>query len=118
MGIIYGAAGVFLGALGLLAAQAAEEGGGLPYFSQTVVGISVVGILVLFWKIQRSIIHPLERRVRASEVRERVCVWRLARVVTLLSRGEPVTMSVVTERPPWLDDGGYDDLDLDEFGRR
>lgn len=50
--------------------------GEVPYVSGGTAVVGVVAIATLFWKIQRSIIAPLEYRVDEERDQREICEWR------------------------------------------
>jgi hypothetical protein len=92
----------------LFAAEASSSGGGIPYFGEAVVAVSIVGILGLFWKIQRSLINPLQSDVnrlrrgsKETRLEERLCSWRLGKIVDALNQGTRPGIDIMFDYPPW-----------------
>lgn len=87
--------------LGLIAAQTSGSGS-VPYFSETVVGVSVVGSLLVLWRFQRSIIGPLTRRAEQTERRAKESEWRLNALLRWLREtGVAIPDQILYGRPPW-----------------
>jgi hypothetical protein len=86
----------------LIAAKAAGSGE-IPYFSQTIVGMSVLGALFVLWRFQRSLIRPLEGRLSGEVKSRRECEWRLSELVRWLREeaGIEVPERIMFDRPPW-----------------
>lgn len=94
-----------------LAAQSVSDGG-IPYFNEGVVGLTVAAILTLFWKIQRSYINPLANRVQDQDKelkqgRRQLAIvsWRNGELIRFLrENGLAVPDNIAYGRPQWLDD--------------
>jgi len=93
----------------LLAAQ--EISGFAPEFSFGIAGVSVLGILALLIKLQRSVIGPLSRRaddleaaLRRERLERRVSDWRINQIAKIVNRSGG-TISIPDEvmygRPEW-----------------
>lgn len=104
------AAGTFLFFVVVIAAQKAAGADDIPYFSQGVVGVAVMGSLFMLWRFQRSLIGPLEHRATTSDQalhdereERRECEWRLGQLVEWLrdEEGMAVPDRIVYGRPPW-----------------
>lgn len=81
-----------------------------PEFSFGVAGISVLGILALLIKVQRSVIGPitrraddLERSLRRERLERRVSDWRINQIARIVNQSPGITIpdDVMYGRPEW-----------------
>lgn len=88
---------------------AAQSNGDVPYFNEGIVGISILGILALLWKIQRSVIRPLtsradglDRALKLERLERRIVEWRMTEVARLVrGSGIEISDSIMYGEPEW-----------------